>query len=57
MSVIILLIPASILLAGLALVACIIAIRSGQFRNVESQKWKILFDQDLSEVEEEKING
>jgi cbb3-type cytochrome oxidase maturation protein len=45
MSVLYLLIPLSLLLAGLFVALCLIAIKSGQFRDLESPRWRILFDE------------
>jgi cbb3-type cytochrome oxidase maturation protein len=47
MSVILVLIPISIALAALALWGCIAALRGGQYDDLESPKWRILFDQKL----------
>ena len=45
MAVIYILIPVSILLAGGFVVVCLAAIRGGQFDDLESPKWRILFDE------------
>lgn len=44
MSVLYILIPISVGLAGVSLWACIASIRNGQFKDLESPKWRILFD-------------
>lgn len=44
MSVVLLLVPVSLALAGLFVTACILSIRSGQFDDLESPRWRILFD-------------
>ncbi len=44
MSVLALLIPISLVLAIVFVAACIIAIRKGQFDDMESPRWKLLFD-------------
>ena len=45
MAVIYILIPVSIFLAGGFVVVCLAAIRGGQFDDLESPKWRILFDE------------
>jgi cbb3-type cytochrome oxidase maturation protein len=44
MEVLFVLIPVSIALAAASLVACLIAIRGGQYDDLESPKWRILFE-------------
>lgn len=44
MSILVVLIPISVALASLALWACIASIRNGQYKDLESPKWRILFD-------------
>lgn len=46
MSVIYLLIPISLLMGGLAVWACLRAIKQGQYEDLESPKWRILFDEE-----------
>ena len=45
MSAIYFLVPISVALALCAIVAFIYSVKKGQFGDVESQKWKVLFDQ------------
>lgn len=45
MEVLFLLIPLSVLLAAGFTAACIIAIKKGQYADLESPKWRILFDE------------
>lgn len=44
MEVLIVLIPVSIVLAAGSVVACLFAIRGGQFDDLESPPWRILFE-------------
>ncbi len=44
MSVLLLLIPVSLALAVAFVVVCLNSIRSGQFDDLESPRWRILFD-------------
>ncbi|MDB5104904.1 MAG: Cytochrome oxidase maturation protein cbb3-type [Fibrobacteres bacterium] len=44
MSVLLLLIPVSLLLAGTFVALCVASIRSGQFDDLESPRWRVLFD-------------
>jgi cbb3-type cytochrome oxidase maturation protein len=44
MSVLILLVPVSLALAALFTLACVASIRAGQFDDLESPRWRILFD-------------
>jgi cbb3-type cytochrome oxidase maturation protein len=44
MDVLLLLIPVSIALAAASVVACLVAIRGGQYDDLESPRWRILFD-------------
>jgi len=44
MEVLFVLIPVSIALAAASLVACLFAIRGGQYDDLESPPWRILFD-------------
>jgi cbb3-type cytochrome oxidase maturation protein len=44
MSALYLLIPVSVLLAAVFVALCLAAIRRGQFDDMESPKWRILFD-------------
>lgn len=44
MSVLIVLVPVSLGLAALAVAACLISIRAGQFDDLESPRWRMLFD-------------
>lgn len=44
MSVLALLIPVSLVLAIVFVAACVIAIRKGQFDDMETPRWKLLFD-------------
>jgi cbb3-type cytochrome oxidase maturation protein len=44
MDVLFVLIPVSIALAAASVVACLVAIRGGQYDDLESPRWRILFD-------------
>lgn len=44
MNVLYILIPVSIALAAVSLWACISSIRGGQYKDMESPKWRVLFD-------------
>jgi cbb3-type cytochrome oxidase maturation protein len=44
MNVLLLLIPLSVVMAAAFTVACVRAIRQGQFDDLESPKWRILFE-------------
>jgi cbb3-type cytochrome oxidase maturation protein len=44
MEVLFILIPVSIALASASVVACLVAIRGGQYDDMESPRWRILFD-------------
>jgi cbb3-type cytochrome oxidase maturation protein len=44
MSVLLLLIPVSIGMAALFVGVCLAAIRGGQFDDLESPRWRVLFD-------------
>jgi cbb3-type cytochrome oxidase maturation protein len=44
MSVLLILIPISVALAGLFVFLCIKAIKQGQFDDMESPAWRMLFD-------------
>ena len=44
MSVLLVLVPVSLALATLFVVACLISINSGQFDDLESPRWRMLFD-------------
>lgn len=44
MEVLFVLIPVSIVLAAASVVACLFAIRGGQFDDLESPPWRILFE-------------
>lgn len=44
MAVLLLLIPVSVTLAALFVVICLKAIRAGQFDDLESPAWRVLFD-------------
>ena len=44
MEVLLVLIPLSVLLAGAFVVACVAAIRGGQYDDLESPRWRMLFD-------------
>lgn len=44
MSVVLFLVPVSLALAGLFVAACVLSIRNGQFDDLESPRWRILFD-------------
>ena len=52
MEVLLLLIPLSVLMAAAFTVACVRAIRQGQFDDLESPKWRILFE-DRGSVEKD----
>jgi cbb3-type cytochrome oxidase maturation protein len=54
MNILLLLIPFSILLAAIGLWACIASIRSGQYKDLESPKWRMLFDQPLNQNRDQK---
>jgi cbb3-type cytochrome oxidase maturation protein len=45
MSVLYILIPISVAVAAAFVVVCLIAIRSGQFDDLESPRWRILFEE------------
>lgn len=44
MSVLFLLVPVSLALAALFVAACVMSIRAGQFDDLESPRWRMLFD-------------
>ena len=44
MSVLFVLIPFSVALSAGFVAACLVAIRSGQFDDLESPRWRVLFD-------------
>ena len=44
MSVLLMLIPISLFLAATFVVVCLISIRTGQFDDLESPQWRILFN-------------
>lgn len=44
MSVLLLLVPVSVSLAALFVAACALSIRKGQFDDLESPRWRMLFD-------------
>lgn len=44
MSVLLVLVPVSLALAALFTLACVLSIRAGQFDDLESPPWRILFD-------------
>ena len=44
MSVLLVLIPVSLLLAALFVGICLVAIAGGQFDDLESPRWRVLFD-------------
>lgn len=44
MSVLLILVPVSLCLAALSVAACLISIRAGQFDDLESPRWRMLFD-------------
>jgi cbb3-type cytochrome oxidase maturation protein len=44
MEVLFILIPVSVALAAASVVACLAAIRGGQYDDMESPRWRILFD-------------
>jgi cbb3-type cytochrome oxidase maturation protein len=44
MSVLLLLIPVSVALAAVFMIICLASIRGGQFDDMESPRWRILFD-------------
>jgi cbb3-type cytochrome oxidase maturation protein len=48
MSVLLLLVSVSLALAALAVAACLISLRAGQFDDLESPKWRMLFDSTAS---------
>ena len=48
MTVLLLLVPVSLGLAALAVAACLVSIRAGQFDDLESPRWRMLFDTDPS---------
>jgi cbb3-type cytochrome oxidase maturation protein len=45
MSALYMLIPISVAVAAGFVVVCLIAIRSGQFDDLESPRWRVLFDE------------
>ena len=50
MSVLYLLIPISLVMAALGVFTCFWAIRSGQFDNLEKDRWRVFFDQSDNEL-------
>lgn len=44
MSVLLFLVPISVGLAALFVAACVMSIRGGQFDDLESPRWRMLFD-------------
>jgi cbb3-type cytochrome oxidase maturation protein len=44
MNVLFLLIPASLFLASLFVALCVASIKDGQFDDLESPRWRVLFD-------------
>lgn len=44
MSVLLFLVPVSLLLAALFTAVCVMSIRAGQFDDLESPRWRMLFD-------------
>lgn len=44
MEVLLVLIPVSIALAAASVAACLVAIRAGQYDDMESPRWRMLFD-------------
>lgn len=56
MSVIYLLIPISLIMGGLAVWACLKAIRGGQYEDLESPKWRVLFDEETFNKKEDNAN-
>jgi cbb3-type cytochrome oxidase maturation protein len=44
MSVLILLIPISLIMASIFVALCVTSIRSGQFDDLESPRWRVLFE-------------
>ena len=44
MSVLLVLVPVSLSLATLFVTVCLLSIRSGQFDDLESPRWRMLFD-------------
>ena len=45
MSVLFLLVPLSLIIAGTFVTVCLVAIKKGQFNDMESPRWRILFDE------------
>ena len=56
MAVLYLLIPISLIMGSLALWACLRAIKGGQYEDLESPKWRILFDENKSKTKEKNAN-
>lgn len=56
MSVVYLMIPAALLLAGLGVLAFIIAAKKGQFDDLDTPAFRAVFDDD-SEINDTDING
>ncbi len=50
MSVFYLLIPVSVAVAAGFVLICVMAIRSGQFDDLESPRWRVLFDEKKTEA-------
>lgn len=44
MSVLLVLVPVSLSLAALFVAACLLSIKTGQFDDLESPRWRLLFD-------------
>lgn len=44
MSVLLFLVPVSLALAGLFVAVCLLSIRAGQFDDLESPRWRLLFE-------------
>jgi cbb3-type cytochrome oxidase maturation protein len=52
MSVLLLLIPVSVALASVFMLICLASIRGGQFDDLESPRWRILFDSNSDRPDE-----
>ena len=56
MAVLFVLIPISLLLAGGGLLACVWAIRSGQFRDMKAPAQKLVFEEDLQNLKKRSLS-
>lgn len=54
MNILVILLPVAIALGGCGLLACLWAMRSGQFDDLEGAGWRAIADDDLPEASESK---